>query len=283
MERTNTNTGVCNITDNLPRERPRILVNISELLIKLREQIVPYPEEYFEGRGIVLTVGFAQASSEKVTLKMIELSGTQLPVQLWYSLSQRSHNYMIQLLRAVPKLNASVCCFETAQCQTMTSVWNLNATHVYKPLTSNLPHRSFPYKPAAIISSTFAEVLFFDCDAYLVRNPDYWFRSDPMYLHFGALFFPDAFLSRQHPAVWNILNTTCGQNEFELDSSVILVDKTRVWKGLYMTKLMNDHHQLFYEHITDGDKDTFRLSFRYMHVKYYLVMIPCSVNREYLI
>ncbi|CAF4327076.1 unnamed protein product, partial [Rotaria sordida] len=73
--------GICNITDNLPRERPRILVNISELLIKLREQIVPYPEEYFEGRGIVLTVGFAQASSEKVTLKMIELSGTQLPVQ----------------------------------------------------------------------------------------------------------------------------------------------------------------------------------------------------------
>ncbi|CAF3985101.1 unnamed protein product, partial [Rotaria sordida] len=61
--------GICNITDNLPRERPRILVNISELLIKLREQIVPYPEEYFEGRGIVLTVGFAQASSEKVTLK----------------------------------------------------------------------------------------------------------------------------------------------------------------------------------------------------------------------
>ncbi|CAF1218915.1 unnamed protein product [Rotaria sordida] len=277
------NTGVCNITDNLPRERPRILVNISELLIKLREQIVPYPEEYFEGRGIVLTVGFAQASSEKVTLKMIELSGTQLPVQLWYSSSQRSHNYMIQLLRAVPKLNASVCCFETAQCQTMISVWNLNVTHVYKPLTSNLPHRSFPYKPAAIISSTFAEVLFLDCDAYLVRNPDYWFRSDPMYLHFGALFFPDAFLSRQHPAVWNILNTTCGQNEFELDCSVILVDKTRVWKGLYMTKLMNDHHQLFYEHITDGDKDTFRLSFRYMHVKYYLVMIPCSLNREYLI
>ncbi|CAF1364325.1 unnamed protein product [Rotaria sp. Silwood1] len=185
---------------------------------------------------------------------------------------------MIQLLREIPKLNASVCCFDTAQCQTTTSVWNLDPTHIYKPLTSNLPHRSFPYKPAAIISSTFAEVLFLDCDAYLVRNPDYWFRSDPMYLHFGALFFPDAILSRQHPSVWNIFNTTCARDEFELDSAVILVDKTRVWKGLYMTKLMNDYHQLFYEHITDGDKDTFRLGFRYMHVKYYLVMIPCSTG-----
>ncbi|CAF1051172.1 unnamed protein product [Rotaria sp. Silwood1] len=73
---------VCNITDDVVGEPPRVLVNISALLLKLREQIVPYPEEYFEGRGIVLTVGFAQASSEKISLKMIELSGTQLPVQV---------------------------------------------------------------------------------------------------------------------------------------------------------------------------------------------------------
>ncbi|CAF4689989.1 unnamed protein product, partial [Rotaria sp. Silwood2] len=73
--------GVCNVTNYLTGPQPHVLVNISELLLKLREQIVPYPEDYFEGRGIVLTVGFAQASSEKVSLKMIELSGTQLPVQ----------------------------------------------------------------------------------------------------------------------------------------------------------------------------------------------------------
>lgn len=153
---------------------------------------------------------------------------------------------MKALLRVAPTLNVSVCCFETAQCRTINSFWNLNPSYIYKPLTNNLPDRSFPYKPAAILSSSFAEVLFLDSDAYLVRNPDNWFRSDPMYLHFGALFFPDAHLSRQFPVLWNILNTTCGQNEFEFDSSVILVDKVRVWKALYMTKLMNDHHRYFY-------------------------------------
>lgn len=72
----------CNIVDPFTHERSRVLVNISQLLIKLREQIVAYPEENFQGQGIVLTVGMAQVSFEKINLKMIELSGTRLPVQV---------------------------------------------------------------------------------------------------------------------------------------------------------------------------------------------------------
>ncbi len=55
---------------------------ISELLISLRQQIIPYPNNYFYGRGIVLTVGPAQLKFAKVNLKMIEFSGTRLPVQV---------------------------------------------------------------------------------------------------------------------------------------------------------------------------------------------------------
>jgi len=154
---------------------------------------------------------------------------------------------MVDLLRIVPNLNASVCCFHSAECRTLTTVWKLNINHVYKPRTGFL-RKQFPYKPAAILSSTFSEVLFLDCDAYLVRDPEELFLSDPMYLKFGALFFPDALKSRQHPAVWNLFNTTCAQNEYEFDSSMILVDKKRVWNGLYMAKLMNDDdHELFYK------------------------------------
>ncbi|CAF2495655.1 unnamed protein product [Rotaria sp. Silwood2] len=101
-----------------------------------------------------------------------------------------------------------------------------------------------------------------------------------MYLKFGALFYPDAYKSRQHPAVWNVFNTNCGDHEYELDSATLLVDKSRVWNGLYMTKLINDNHELFYDvvYVTHGDKDTFRFGFRYMDVKYYLVMIPCATG-----
>ena len=153
---------------------------------------------------------------------------------------------MFDLLRLVPKLNASVCCFDTVECRTLTRSWKLNPTHVYKPRTIVAP-KIFPYKPASIISSTFAEVLFLDCDAFAARDPEELFLSDPMYLKFGALFFPDAYKSRQHPAVWKLFNTTCAQNEYEFDSAMILVDKKRVWNGLYMAKLMNDDNELFYK------------------------------------
>jgi hypothetical protein len=154
---------------------------------------------------------------------------------------------MNQLLRAASKLKSSACCFETAQCHTLTHLWQLNASHIYRPRTDNIRDKPFPYKPAAILSATFAEVLFLDSDSYVVRDPNYLFQSDPMYLKFGALFFPDAIISRQDMAVWKTFNTSCGQEEFELDSAALLVDKRRVWEGLYMTKLMNDQHEFFYK------------------------------------
>ncbi|CAF5041841.1 unnamed protein product, partial [Rotaria sp. Silwood1] len=125
---------------------------------------------------------------------------------------------MMSLLNKASKLNVSICCFDRAQCRTRRQIWKLNSTHVYKPRTGNLL-KSFPYKPAAIVSATFAEVLFLDSDAYVTRDPIDLFVSDPMYLKFGALFFPDAYLSRQHPGVWNLFNTTCGEHEYELDSA----------------------------------------------------------------
>jgi hypothetical protein len=153
---------------------------------------------------------------------------------------------MINLLRIVPNLNVSACCFLTAECQTLTNIWLLNISHIHPPSTDDSESRNFPYKPAAIVSATFSEVLFLDCDAYVTRDPEELFLSDPMYLKFGALFYPDAWKSRQHPAVWSLFNTSCAQNEYEFDSATILVDKRRVWNGLYMTKLMNDHSYIFY-------------------------------------
>ena len=93
----------------------------------------------------------------------------------------------------------------------------------------------------------------------MTRDPEELFLSDPMYLKFGALFFPDAFKSRQHPAVWEVFNTSCAENEYEFDSATILVNKEKVWNGLYLAKLMNDHHTLFYKVLN------------YYHIKYKII------------
>ena len=165
---------------------------------------------------------------------------------------------MMDLLRIAPGLNASACCFLKNICLSLKNVSQLNPDHVYKPRPSFLS-KEFAYKPAAILSSTFSEVLFLDCDAYVTRDPEELFLSDPMYLKFGALFFPDGLKSRQHPAVWDLFNTSCAENEYEFDSATILVNKEKVWNGLYLAKLMNDHHTLFYK-VLD-----------YYHIKYEII------------
>ena len=153
---------------------------------------------------------------------------------------------MKQLIGLVPNLNVSFCSFDEHQCETRHGLVTLNSTFVYLPNLGNLP-KKFPYKPAAMLSSTFAEVLFLDCDSYLTRDPEDLFLSDPMYHRFGSLFFPDSYQSRQHPLLWKLLNTTCAQGEYEFDSAAMLVNKARVWDALYLTKLINDRHSIFYK------------------------------------
>jgi len=73
---------VCNNTNLLDGDQKRDFLRMSELLQTFRKQIVPYPNNYFYGRGIVLTAGPNQIKFAKVNLKMIELSRTKLPVQV---------------------------------------------------------------------------------------------------------------------------------------------------------------------------------------------------------
>lgn len=55
---------------------------IAETLKKIREEMQPYPENYFAGRGIVLSVGRNQLPFAKVNLQMIGFTSTRLPVQV---------------------------------------------------------------------------------------------------------------------------------------------------------------------------------------------------------
>jgi hypothetical protein len=72
----------CNTTRSLNDDQVVAFGKISKKLATLRTQIISYPNEYFHGRGIVLTTGLGQLRFAKVNLKMIELTGTRLPVQV---------------------------------------------------------------------------------------------------------------------------------------------------------------------------------------------------------
>jgi hypothetical protein len=273
------NTKVCELGNQLNETNKQILDNVTILLPQLRRKLLPYPDGYFKGRGIVLTVGSNQLLHTKLNLRIIQWLKTKLGVEVWYSSAQINNNQVNELLNYVPKLDLKMCCFETSRCRLLNGTEiSVQANHVYPPRIKKVAKKIFSFKLAAMVSSTFAEIIFIDSDCYIVRDPNYLFEKDPMYNIFGSLFYPDIYMSHQHPQIWSALNTAC-VNEFELDSGVLILDKRRVWNGLYMAKLMGDHPELFYEKfISDGDKDTFRLAFRYMKIPYYIVGIPCSTG-----
>jgi hypothetical protein len=276
----NNRSATCQLDDELTPEENQTLNDAGRLIPQLKNRLVQYPHEYFKGRGIVLTVGPKQILHTRFNLRIIEWSRTKLPVEIWYSSAQISRNFTNELLSSVPALNVKACCFETARCHSSNGTEiNLKPSYVYAPETKFIFGNIYTFKPAAILSSTFDEVLFLDSDCYVVRDPTYLFEEDPMYKIFGVLFYPDIYLGHQHPQLWSFLNSTCIENEFALDSGVLLFNKKRVWNGIYMTKLMSDYHRTFFnDFISTGDKDVFRLAFRYMKIPYYIVGIPCSTG-----
>jgi hypothetical protein len=75
---------VCNETKSLTNDQKHDFHKISELLQTFQKQIVPYSNNHFYGRGIVLTAGSSEIWFAKVNLKMMELTGTKLPVEVCF-------------------------------------------------------------------------------------------------------------------------------------------------------------------------------------------------------
>jgi hypothetical protein len=74
---------LCNTTEASPNGLQQHLSKTLQVLTQFRQQALPlYPEDYFNGRGIVLTAGILQIAQSKVNLKMMERTGTRLPVQV---------------------------------------------------------------------------------------------------------------------------------------------------------------------------------------------------------
>jgi len=72
----------CNTTIPLTDNEKNAFDIIAIKMPTLHTQMIPYPNEYFRGRGIVLTTGRKQLKFARVNLKMIEITGTRLPVQV---------------------------------------------------------------------------------------------------------------------------------------------------------------------------------------------------------
>jgi hypothetical protein len=74
----------------------------------------------------------------------------------------------------VPTLNVKACCFETSRCYALNEKEiPLTPNYVHSPHTKNVHGKIYSFKLAAIVSSTFAEIILVNSDCYIVRDPMY--------------------------------------------------------------------------------------------------------------
>jgi Mannosyltransferase putative len=123
--------------------------------------------------------------------------------------------------------------------------------------------RGYQTKPLAVIASSFEEVIVMDADALCFIDPTYMFTLDG-YISQGMLLFKDYvdcmnFISRDFIEMIGIgVDNYCRYtDDFEIDSSVVVVNKEKYWDALYTICVINVKSDSYHKSKNVlGDKDT---------------------------
>ncbi len=235
-----------------------------------------YPENNYSGRGIVLCAGgLSFLSNAYVCLKFIR-KFSNLPVELFYSgRGEMPASVMEQLTRDFSSLR-------------LLDITSPDFAQQF-PFLRPDDFRGCQIKTFAILYSSFREVLYIDADNIILQSPDLLFGL-PEYCQTGALFWPD--LASMKTTQKNLLelfgldpDTVSPEPEFE--SGQILINKETCWQALLTVCLVNsgghDFRRYCYRH-TLGDKDTFRLAFRFARTDYNVIgHLPLRIGNDFII
>jgi alpha 1,2-mannosyltransferase len=145
-----------------------------------------------------------------------------------------------------------------------TGHYNLKTLHI--PAKSRL----YAMKGAALLFSSFDEILFLDCDNIPARDPSFLFETEA-FIETGALFWKDFWMTKPNNPIYPILDLKCvKEQEFESGQMVIKKSFPGVFKALSLAFYMQRNSELYFKFF-HGDKDSFRFAWRYFDVPYHQV------------
>lgn len=228
-----------------------VIEAFKELLREHTAKAPPMPK-WPHDRGIVICGGgWRFFPSIYVTVRAIRHLGIDLPIQVWYMGDQREFDERMQQALEIYDVG-----------------WiDANSYHREHPDTGirrPIDH-GWLLKPYAACYAPFREVICLDADSMPVR-PLEEILEHPEYQRVGACFFPD-----HHPldkSQWERFGLApCGLPG--LESGQFVVDKSRHWKPLWLSRWIND----FYEYVWHvpsmnlfghlyGDKDTYAIAWQ---------------------
>ena len=125
--------------------------------------------------------------------------------------------------------------------------------------------KGYRSKPLALLASSFEEAVLMDADALSFRDPESFFEMD-CYKKYGMVLFKD-YVNCLHYINSKFLDTIgigsenyCEKTDnFEIDSSCVIINKKLAWEALYTICLINVESSAYYGRFTNnvlGDKDT---------------------------
>lgn len=251
----------------------------------LLEELPEYPEQVYQGRGVVMVAGGRYSEYSATTLGMLRLLGSRLPVEVWLKDSIEEEDGWCDELAE----EGISCRFLSDYLGEMTAF-----AHPYQ------------YKIAAMYFSSFEEMLFLDSDSIPVKNPDSVFNA-PAYKDTGIVLWPDYWGSTESPWLPYVIGesmeeSTTVPNITTVDSGQMLWDKKRHWKviapflprsyqanRLPQTLCLSAYYnyygpKYFYTLITQGgpgwgDKDTFPTALRALSLNY--TQIPHRLETQH--
>lgn len=239
---------------------------MTEMHASVIRQLPEYPQELYQGNGIVMTGGGKYMRIALLSLRMLRWNNSTLPVELWM-LDQSEYDeelcdYMHDQLRVT--------------CRRLDEIMDFKARQV----------KSYQLKVLSIMFSSFEHILFLDADNIPIVQPDFLFRSEPFRSH-PIVAWQDFWQATMSPLIYKISgldpDTERKDVSHELlkkstvESGQLLYNKRACWKALCLSTWYNLFGpKWWYEMFSldapgEGDKETFLFSARVLRINFWLV------------
>lgn len=137
--------------------------------------------------------------------------------------------------------------------------------------------KGYQTKPLAVLCSSFNEIILLDADALCFIDPHYLFLAEG-YEKNGMLLFKDyvdcmSFISKDFIENVGIgVDRYCNYtNDFEIDSSCVIINKELCWEALYTICIINVKSDSYHKSRNVlGDKDTWLIGSLFVNVNPYI-------------
>lgn len=209
------------------------------------EQIKP---PFREGtRGVVITTGAKTLPVLVISVRMLRLTGSELPVEVFLGSDADYNAYICETV--LPQLNAT--------CKVLDDVVGFSS--------SNQPDlKSYQFKSFAMLFSSFDEFLLLDADAFPIQDPSLVFTSEPFTSN-GMITWPDFWGPSQSKHYYRISNQPIPPMTLRASSETgeVFLTKSTHWRSLLLANYYNYYGPSHYYPLLsqgalgEGDKETF--------------------------